>query len=98
MDTNQILTLLIAERDRLNQAIGALQGRSPAAAAVGTKGAVTSAPATRGTAGNRRKIVRTPEQRAAQAERMRAYWAKRNNKSTTKKAAGTKRAAAKQES
>ncbi|BDC51523.1 hypothetical protein F183_A38390 [Bryobacterales bacterium F-183] len=88
MDTNQILNLLIAERDRLNQAIAALQGRSPGAASKGT----ASATGARGTTGTKRQIVRTPEQRAAQAERMRAYWANRK-KGAAKKAAASKKSA-----
>lgn len=95
MDTNQILTLLIAERDRLNQAIAVLQGRSPGTAAA-TKGAASATGTRGGAATNKRKIVRTPEQRAAQAERMRAYWANRNKGAATKKVVVTKKAAKKE--
>jgi hypothetical protein len=70
MVTDQILALLIQERDKLNRAIEALQGparrrgRPP-------KNAVqpVAAPATR--------KGRTPAQRKAQAKRMKEYWAKR---------------------
>jgi hypothetical protein len=76
MPTDQIVALLVAERDRLTRAIEALQGptkrrgrppKNPMAAAE------TSAPAA--TAGKRKG--RTAAQRKAQAERMRAYWAAR---------------------
>jgi hypothetical protein len=71
MDTQQIVALLIAERDRLNTAIEALQGptkkrgRPP-------KNALTAVarPAAR-------KYKRSAAQRKAHAERMKAYWAKR---------------------
>ena len=62
MPTEHILDLLVAERDRLNRAIEALQdstkgrGRPPQS-------------------GGRR--VRTAAQNKAQSERMKAYWAKR---------------------
>jgi hypothetical protein len=68
MPTQQIIAMLIAERDKLNRAIEALQGsakrrgRPPMAAA-----AIASAP----------KKKRSAAQRKAQAERMKAYWAKR---------------------
>jgi hypothetical protein len=73
MPTEQILVLLISERDKLNRAIEALQGsakrrgrppKNPAAALV----AASPAPAKA-----RRK--RTSAQKKAQAERMKAYWA-----------------------
>jgi len=70
MPTDQILQLLIAERERLNRAIEALQGparrrgRPPAGITI----AAPAAPA-------RRK--RTAAQNKAQSERMKAYWAKR---------------------
>jgi len=74
MPTEQIVALLVAERDKLNRAIETLQGaakrrgrppKNPAAAAA-------AAPA----AGKKRKS-RTLAQRKAQAKRMKAYWAKR---------------------
>ncbi len=73
MTTNEIVQILIAERDRLNTAIAALQGgvrrrgRPPAALTAVS----AAAPAVR----TRRK--RTKAQREAQAERMRQYWAAR---------------------
>jgi hypothetical protein len=75
MQTEQIVALLVAERDRLNRAIDALQGpakrrgRPPASAA-------TSAPTGR----PRKRKARTAAQRKAQSERMRAFWAARRKK------------------
>jgi hypothetical protein len=76
MPTDQILALLMAEREKLNRAIEALQGavkrrgRPPKNAVAALDSAAAAKPA-----GRRRK--RTAAQRKAQAERMRAYWAKR---------------------
>jgi hypothetical protein len=73
--TEQILSLLIAERDRLDRAINALQGpvvhrgRPPKAATAMASG---MAPAAKG-----RRRVRSAAQRRAQSEKMKAYWAKR---------------------
>jgi hypothetical protein len=76
---DQILTLLIAERDKLNRAIDALQGptkrmgrppKNPLATPVAT---IAAAPAKK-----RRK--QSAAQRKAQAERMRAYWAAKRKK------------------
>jgi len=75
MPTEQILALLIAERDKLNRAIEALQGpakrrgrppKNPLATA--TTAFVTSVPKRNGL---------SPAKRKAQSERMKAYWAKR---------------------
>jgi hypothetical protein len=75
MNTEHILALLIAERDKLNRAIEALgapvkrRGRppkNPFAAAV-------TAPVE--TVSKRRHL--SPAKRKAQSERMKAYWAKR---------------------
>ena len=73
MLTDQILGLLIAERDRLTRAIEALQGpvkrrgRPP-------KNALASAAIA---APTKRRKRRTAAQRKAQAAKMRAYWTKR---------------------
>jgi hypothetical protein len=76
MQTEQIVELLVAERDRLSRAIDALQGsvkrrgRPPGAAA--------HAPAVAKPAAKRRK--RAPMSAAArkeQSERMKAFWAAR---------------------
>jgi hypothetical protein len=72
MSTEQILALLLAERDRIERAITALGG---------AKGAV-GRPA--GTTSPRR--ARTPEQRQAQSEKMKQYWASRKLEAAGKKA------------
>jgi hypothetical protein len=79
MPIDHILALLIAERDKLNRAIEALGGtgtkrlgrpkKNPAEEARAT---VASAP---GPA--KKHHMRSPAARKAQAERMKAYWAKR---------------------
>ena len=76
MPTEQILAILIAERDKLNRAIEALQG------SVKRRGRPPKNPlAAVGAATNpvqpRKRRHRTAAQRKAQAERMKAYWAKR---------------------
>jgi uncharacterized membrane protein len=74
MPTDQILALLIAERDRLNAAIAALQGGAAVTKRRGRppKNASSEA-ATEKLARNKRTF--TPAQRKAQAKRMKAYWA-----------------------
>jgi hypothetical protein len=83
MPTEYILALLVAERDKLNRAIEALQGpakrrgrppKNPAAALVPAQ-----APA-----GRKARKLRTAAQRKAQAERMKAYWAKRKKDASKK--------------
>jgi len=80
MPTEHIISLLIAERDKLNRAIETLQGsakrrgrppkdQSPTAA--------LEAPAPK-------KKRRTAAQRKAQAERMKAYWAAKRKKEAKK--------------
>jgi hypothetical protein len=69
MSTEHILALLISERDKLNRAIEALgmsvkrRGRPP-------KNAVAEVLSAK-------RKERTPDQRRAQAKRMKEYWAKR---------------------
>ena len=79
MATDHILSLLISERDKLNRAIEALQGptkrrgrppKNPHAALVAAPEPPTEVAATQ-------RKPRTEEQRAAQALRMKKYWAKR---------------------
>jgi hypothetical protein len=85
MNTDQIVTALIAERDRLTAAINLLQGGTPAkrlgrppkSASMPdwvTNGAVApvATPAKK-----QRKRVFTAEQREAQAKRMKAFWKKK---------------------
>jgi len=72
MSTDHIVSLLVAERDRLNQAIEALsgsmkrRGRPPAR----TTPAIASSSQEKTTGW-------TAAQKAAQAKRMKAYWAKK---------------------
>jgi len=76
MPTEHIIALLVAERDKLNRAIEALQGstkrpgrppKNPLAAG--------ASPAAAPVAKKRKR--RSAAQRKAQAERMKAYWANR---------------------
>jgi len=83
MPTENIVALLLAERDRLNRAIEALQGptkrrgRPPKnVAAASLSPAAPAAPAQR--------KRRTAAQRKAQAEKMRAYWAQRRKQQKAK--------------
>jgi hypothetical protein len=81
MPMNHIVALLIGERDKLNRAIDALEGatkrrgRPPKSADALVPAVVASNKKRRGMSAARRK---------AQAERMKAYWAKRK-KETAKK-------------
>jgi hypothetical protein len=72
MPIQEILQLLITERDRLNKAIEALQGSAPRRGRPSTSSAP---PAAEGHA--RRGRTFTPAQKKKQAERMKAYWAAR---------------------
>jgi hypothetical protein len=77
MNTEQILALLISERDKLNRAIEALgtpvkrRGRPPK----NPLAATLTAPAAKRQGMN-------PARRKAQSERMKAYWAKRKKQAT----------------
>ena len=75
MTTEHIVALLIAERDRLNRAIDALQGPTkrrgrPPKDAAATVTAVADSPAPA-----RKKRTFTAAQRKEQAARMKKYWA-----------------------
>jgi hypothetical protein len=79
MPTDHIIALLIAERDKLNRAIEALQGpikrrgrppKNPLIAPL----APTTTPATK------RKSGRSAAARKAQSQRMKAYWAAKRKK------------------
>jgi hypothetical protein len=78
MPIDHIVALLIAERDRLNKAIEALQvpvkrrGRPPKNQSA-TVASETAAP-------TRKRRRQSVAQRKAQAERMKAYWAARRKK------------------
>ena len=100
MLTEQIVALLIAERERLNGAIEALQGptqrreklaRNPRAVAAQAAGPeppnAIPAPAKR----KRRKF--TPAQRRAFGERMKAYWAAKRKVASKGKALPAKKKA-----
>jgi hypothetical protein len=77
MPTEHIVALLIAERDKLNRAIEVLGGTGtrrrgrPRKNPIGEVGAVAVAPS------KNNHHMRTPAARRAQAQRMKAYWAKR---------------------
>ena len=77
MPTDHIVAILIAERDKLTRAIEALQGptvRRGRPAKNATSAAEDApAPAKK----TRKKRTFTPEQRAAQAEKMKQFWAKK---------------------
>ncbi len=80
MPTEHILALLIEERDKLNRAIDALQGSArrrgrPAGTGGGASGA---------THRKKRGGTMSAEARAAQSERMKAYWAKRRKQAGKK--------------
>jgi hypothetical protein len=85
MPTDHILTLLISERDRLNRAIEVLQdgtatkrrGRPPKNPFI-TNGATAPEPAKKG----RRTF--TAAQRKKQAQRMKAFWAKKRKEAGKK--------------
>jgi hypothetical protein len=82
MQTEQILALLVAERDRLNRAIDALQGTSERR----RPGRPPAAHAANGASNTQARTGRTftSAQRKAQAERMRAYWAARRKQQKAK--------------
>jgi hypothetical protein len=80
MQTEQIVALLVAERDRLNRAIEALgspvkhRGRPAKAAAPAPT--VSAAPTTR-----RKRAPMSAAARKEQSARMKAFWAARREKS-----------------
>lgn len=75
MATEQILSLLIAERDKLTKAIEALGGATKSKpAGRPSKSSAAPAPAKR-----KRKPL-TAAQKKAQSERMKAFWAARRKK------------------
>ncbi len=93
MSTEQILSLLIAERDRLSNAIDALQGgskrrgRPPGRTPSAPAAASPSAPATVAAAPKKRKRkALTAAQKKAHSDRMKAFWAERRKQPAKKKA------------
>jgi hypothetical protein len=74
MTTDDILALLLAERDKLNSAIEALQGSTKRSGRPPKKlPAVATTPAPL----KPKRKSRTAAQNRAQAARMKAYWAKK---------------------
>ena len=80
MATEQIVALLIAERDKLSRAIEALQRPAKRRGRPPKDPLAVAVPRARSMPKKRRK-ARTAAQRKAQAERMKAYWAKRKKQS-----------------
>lgn len=81
MATEHILSLLIAERDKLSKAIEALGGASkpapsPKAAAVSAPAHAAAAPAKK----TRKRKPLTAAQKKAHSDRMKAFWAARRKK------------------
>jgi hypothetical protein len=74
MLTEQIVALLVAERDRLNQAIEALHGPTKRRGRPPKNLAAPVAPAPQKT---KKRKGRTAAQKKAQSERMKQYWAER---------------------
>ena len=78
MAINEIVAMLVAERDRLNRAIEALQGpakrrgRPPASSA-----ATVAAPAAAVKPARRKRRKLTAAEKKAASERMKAFWAAR---------------------
>jgi hypothetical protein len=79
-----IVALLIAERDKINRAIEALQAQNDVVGPRKNPAIVATEAATSGPSANGRGTRMTAAARKAQSQRMKAYWAKR------KKEAGKK--------
>jgi hypothetical protein len=77
MMTDQIVALLIAERDKLNRAIEALQGTAKRRGRPPKNPLAAVAEPVAPSRPEKKRKARTAAQRKAQAERMKAYWAKR---------------------
>jgi hypothetical protein len=80
MPTEQILGFLIAERDKLNRAIEALQGPTKRRGRPPRSGAMNAAMSPAVTP-ERKRRGRTAAQRKAQSEKMKKYWALRKKQS-----------------
>jgi hypothetical protein len=81
MATEHIVVLLIAERDRLNRAIEALQGSAKRRGRPPKNPLSSEAPSS---APAQKRKGRTAAQRKAQADKMRAYWAQRKKQQKSK--------------
>lgn len=79
MATEHILSLLIAERDKLSKAIDALGG-TPKPVAGPTKAIEAPAPAAPAVPKKRTRKPLTAAQKKAHSERMKAFWAARRKK------------------
>jgi hypothetical protein len=79
MATEHILSLLIAERDKLSKAIDALGG-TPKAVSSPSKAAGVTAPAAPAAAKTQKRKPLTSAQKKAHSERMTAFWAARRKK------------------
>jgi len=80
MATEHILTLLIAERDKLSKAIEALGG-TPKPVSSPAKAPIAAAPAAAAPAKRKKRKALTSVQKKAHSERMKAFWAARRKKS-----------------
>jgi len=76
---DQILSLLIVERDKLNRVIEALQGSAKRRGRPPRNPLMVAAPAV-APAPTRKRRRQSAAQRKAQAERMKAYWAAKRKK------------------
>lgn len=79
MTTEHILSLLVAERDKLSKAIEALGGATKPVS-VPSKSSVAPAPAPAPAKAVRKRKPLTPAQKKAHSERMKAFWAARRKK------------------
>jgi hypothetical protein len=75
MQTESIVALLVAERDKLNRAIEALQGTAERPILPEEKQATVVPVAVAPVAATKKKRVWTAANRKAHIERMKAYWA-----------------------
>jgi hypothetical protein len=78
MATEHILSLLIAERDKLSKAIEALGGATKPASSA--KAAEAPAPTASAPAKTRKRKPLSAAQKKAHSERMKAFWAARRKK------------------
>jgi len=74
MPTEHIIALLIAERDKLNRAIEALQGSAKRRGRPPQNPLLAAAPVAK------KRKRQSAARRKAQAERMKAYWAAKRKK------------------
>ena len=91
MPTEQILALLIAERDKLNRAIEVLQGSTKRLGRP-PKSALTAipAPAEPAQPAKKKRRIFTAAQRKQQAERMKAFWVAKKKTAAKQSKAGSK--------